>query len=228
MQLLTENFPDAAKGRALVVFEGENSATLASHHDAVETVLRDVSALEHVASVSDPFAAGTVSDDGRIGYAELELDVPEREMGKPAFTVLSDAVSGMSADGVRVELGGDAVFLNAEDNSSGHVAVGLLVALLVLLVVFGTLVAAVVPIGLSLIAVGTGIGAISVLAHTIDVSVSAVRSPVSSGWASASTMPCSSSPAIERIGRRAATIAARSATRWARPAPRSCSLAAQW
>jgi RND superfamily putative drug exporter len=174
MQLLTENFPDAAKGRALVVFEGENSATLASHHDAVETVLRDVSALEHVASVSDPFAAGTVSDDGRIGYAELELDVPEREMGKPAFTVLSDAVSGMSADGVRVELGGDAVFLNAEDNSSGHVAVGLLVALLVLLVVFGTLVAAVVPIGLSLIAVGTGIGAISVLAHTIDVSVSAV------------------------------------------------------
>ena len=60
----------------------------------VESVLSDVAGLEHVESVTDPFTAGTVSADGRIGYAELTLDVPEREMGKPAFTVLSDAVSG--------------------------------------------------------------------------------------------------------------------------------------
>ena len=42
--------------------------------------------------------------------------------------------------------------------------IGLLVALLVLLVVFGTLVAAVVPIGLALVAVGAGIGGITLLA----------------------------------------------------------------
>ena len=50
--------------------------------------------------------------------------------------------------GLRVELGGDAVFLNAEDKTSSHTGIGLLVALLVLLVVFGTVVAAVIPIGL--------------------------------------------------------------------------------
>src|SRR4029079_1321426 len=114
------------------------------------------------------------SDDGRIAYAELTLDVPERDMGKPAFTVLSDAVSGMHASDLRVELGGDAVFLNAEDNSSGHVGIGLLVALLVLLVVFGTLVAAVIPIGLSIVSVGAGIGGITLMAGAMDVSVSAV------------------------------------------------------
>ena len=111
-------------------------------------MIDEVSTAEHVESVADPFAAGTISADGRIGYAELTLDVPEREMGKPAFAVLSEAVSGIEAPGLRVELGGDAVFLNAADESSAHMGIGLLVALLVLLVVFGTLVAAVVPIGL--------------------------------------------------------------------------------
>ena len=174
MELVTQNFPEAAQGKALVVFQAEDGTTLRADRAGVAAVLDDVAGLDHVASVSDPFRAGTVSDDGRIAFAELTLDVPERDMGKPAFTVLSDAVSGMHASGLRVELGGDAVFLNAEDNSSGHVGIGLLVALLVLLVVFGTLVAAVLPIGLSLVAVGGAIGGITVLAGAMDVSVSAV------------------------------------------------------
>ena len=52
-------------------------------------------------------------------------------MGKPGFAVLSEAVSGIEAPGLRVELGGDAVFLNAPGETSSHTAVGLLVALLV-------------------------------------------------------------------------------------------------
>jgi putative drug exporter of the RND superfamily len=174
MELLNENFPDAAKGKALVVFAAEEGTNLESHRADVEAVLSDVAGLEHVESVADPFAAGTVSKDGRIAFAELTLDVPEREMGKPAFTVLSDAVSGTDVSGLRVELGGDAVFLNAEDESNGHMGIGLLVALLVLLVVFGTLVAAIIPIGLSIVAVGAGVGGITLLASAMDVSVSAI------------------------------------------------------
>ncbi|MCW2766293.1 MAG: MmpL domain protein [Nocardioides sp.] len=173
MELLDENFPDAAKGTALVVFETQDG-TLDDQRGRVADVLSDVDALDHVASVADPFEAGTISEDGRIGYAVLTLDIPEREMGKPAFTVLSNAVSGTDVAGLRVELGGDAVFLNAEDSSSGHVGIGLLVALLVLLVVFGTLVSAVIPIGLSIVAVGAGIGGITLMAAAMEVSVSAV------------------------------------------------------
>ena len=66
------------------------------------------------------------------------------------------------------------MFLNAEDSSTGHVGIGLLVALLVLLVVFGTVVAAVLPIGLALVAVGAGIGGITLMAAFMDVSVSAI------------------------------------------------------
>jgi putative drug exporter of the RND superfamily len=173
VQLLDESFPDAAKGNALIVFEAKDGK-LVDQRLHVAEVISDVDGLDHVASVADPFEAGTISEDGRIGYAVLTLDVPEREMGKPAFTVLSDAVSSTNIAGLRVELGGDAVFLNAEDSTSGHVGIGLLVALLVLLVVFGTLVSAVIPIALSLVAVGAGIGGVTLLASTMDVSVSAI------------------------------------------------------
>jgi RND superfamily putative drug exporter len=173
LDLLDEGFPEAAKGTVLVVLAAEDGETLESHRQDVDAVLADVATLDHVASVSDPFAAGTVSEDGRIGYAEMTLDAPQREIGKPAFTELSKAVSGVEVPGLQVELGGDAVFLNAEDDT-GHAGIGLLVALLVLVVVFGTIVAALVPIGLSVVAVGAGIGAVTLLAGTMDVSASAI------------------------------------------------------
>ena len=174
LDLLNDNFPEAAKGKAVVVFEAEDGTTIGKKRAEVTAVLDQVTGLAHVASVIDPYRAGTISADGRIAYAELTLDVPEREMGKPAFTVLSNGVSSLGGADLRVELGGDAVFLNSEDSTSGHVGIGLLVALIVLLVVFGTAVAAVLPIGLSLVAVGAGIGAITLLANPMTVSVSAI------------------------------------------------------
>ena len=173
-QLLEKSFPEAAQGQALVVLASEDGATLAGSRPAIEAALAEIAGAEHVASVADPFAAGTISQDGRIGYAVLTLDAPQADLGKPAFTVLSDAVTGTAVPGVQVELGGDSVFLNAEEESGGHTGIGLLVALLVLLVVFGTLVAAILPIGLALVSVGTGIGGVMLLAGAMDVSVSAI------------------------------------------------------
>jgi RND superfamily putative drug exporter len=174
MELLTKNFPDAAKGTALVVLEAQDGTTIDDNRADVTAVLDDVAVLDHVASVADPYRTGTISDDGRIAYATVTFDVPEREMGKPAFAELSSAVAGMEAADVRVELGGDAVFLNSEEESSGHVGIGMLVALVVLLVVFGTVVAAILPIGMALASVGVAIGGITLMAGTMDVSVSAI------------------------------------------------------
>jgi RND superfamily putative drug exporter len=174
LELLDQDFPEAAKGSAMVVLHADDGTTLDEHQGDIDQVLEEVSAFAHVESVAEPFAAGTISADGRIGFAVLTLDAPEREIGKPAFAVLSDAVSGMGAPGLQVELGGDAVFLNAGNENSPDMAIGLLVALVVLLVVFGTVVAAVVPIGLALVAVGAAIGGITLMASTMNVSVSAI------------------------------------------------------
>lgn len=173
-ELLEKKFPDAAKDKVLVVLAADQGETLAASKPTVEQMLGDIARHEHVGDLTNPFAAGTVSEDGRIGYAELTLDAPAPELGVGFFTSLSESVTGAATPGVQAELGGDLVFINAEDETSGTELVGIVVALIVLLVAFGTAVAALVPIGLALVAVGTGIAGITVLAGSMDVSTSAL------------------------------------------------------
>ncbi len=173
LELLEDDFPEAAKASAMVVFAAQDGETLQAHRADVADVIAEVATLERVQSVADPFAAGTISEDGRIGYAVLTFDAPARDLEKPEVTVISEAVAAVEVDGMQVELGGDTVFLKAEDDT-GHMAIGLLVALLILVVVFGTLVSAVIPIGLAMVAVGAGIGSITLLAGAMDVSASAI------------------------------------------------------
>jgi putative drug exporter of the RND superfamily len=174
MQLLEDKFPEATKAEALVVFAADDGKTLQSQRQAVGAVLDDVTAADHVVDVADPFTSGTISDDGRIGYATLTMDATPAELGKGSFVPLTELVDTSNTPDLRVELGGGAVFLDAPDESSPFEGVGILIALLVLLVAFGTVVAALVPIGLALVAVGAGIGGILLLASAMDVSPSAI------------------------------------------------------
>ena len=174
LRLLEDKFPEATRASALVVFAVDDGETLQDQQQAVDAVLTDVAGADHVVAVADPFASGTISGDGRIGYATLTLDETPAELGKGGFVPLTELVDASNTADLRVELGGDAVFLDAPDETSPLEGVGILIALLVLLVAFGTVVAALVPIGLALVAVGAGIGGIFVLAGVMDVSPSAI------------------------------------------------------
>ncbi len=175
LQLLEDKFPEATRASALVVFAvDDGGGTLQDQQQAVDTVLADVATADHVVAVADPFASGTISEDGRTGYATLTFDETPAELGKGSFVPLTDLVEASSTADLRVELGGDAVFLDAPDETSPFEGVGILIALLVLLVAFGTVVAALVPIGLALVAVAVGMGGILLLAGAMDVSPSAI------------------------------------------------------
>src|ERR671910_718158 len=109
-----------------------------------------------------PEAAGTVSPDGRVGFAEIAFDRPATELGPAPLTAVADAIAPARAAGVAAELGGDAAFINAETETSGAEAAGLLAALVVLVVAFGTIGAALLPIALTVVAMAalvlTGLG----------------------------------------------------------------------
>src|SRR5829696_1798989 len=155
--LLEERFPAVAGGSGVAVFAVDDAEQLADHRPQVEAALAQVARVEHVAAVTDPFATDRVSADGRVGYAEISLDVPSTELGRPAGAEISDALQPARDGGVQAEFGGDAAFLNAEKKSSPAEAAGLLAALVVLVVAFGTIVAALVPIVLALVGLGVGI-----------------------------------------------------------------------
>src|ERR687898_2912021 len=71
MVLLQERFPEAAGGSALAVFAAPEGQRLEGHRPAVDAALARIAGVEHVATVADPFTAGTVSPDGRVRFAEI-------------------------------------------------------------------------------------------------------------------------------------------------------------
>ena len=172
-ELLEQRFPAAAGGTAVAVFAADDGELLESSRGEVEGALARLADVDHVASVSDPFATGRISPDGRIAFADVTTDVPTPELGAAWIEALVAAVEPTRSSGLTVELGGEAVFLNAEPEPSGAEAAGVLAALVVLVVAFGTVVAALVPIVLALVAVGVGLAAVAVLAAVLDVSTAA-------------------------------------------------------
>ncbi|HEX7188225.1 MAG TPA: MMPL family transporter, partial [Actinomycetes bacterium] len=173
IELLEERFPEQAGGTAVAVFAAPDGKQLDGSRAAIASALSQVADIEHVASVSDPFVTNRISSDGRVGYAEITLDVPSTEFGRDTAATLVDALEPARADGLTAEFGGDAAFLNAEEESSGAEVVGIVAALVVLLVAFGTVVAALVPIVLALVAVGVGFSGIVLLAGGLTVSTAA-------------------------------------------------------
>jgi putative drug exporter of the RND superfamily len=171
--LLEERFPEAAGGSAMAVFAAPQGERLERHRSVVDAAVARIASVEHVVAAADPFTAGTVSPNGRIGFAVITFDRPSTELGPAPLVALADAIAPARAAGVAAELGGDAAFINAETETSGAEAAGLLAALVVLVVAFGTIVAALVPIALTLVAVAAGLGGITLLASAMDVSSTA-------------------------------------------------------
>ncbi|NGN66905.1 MMPL family transporter [Streptomyces sp. A7024] len=173
MDLLEERFPEASGGTAMAVFAAPEGERVQRHRPAIEAAVDRIAGVKGVAATTDPFRAGTVSRDGRIGYAEVTFAVPTMEVSPEQIEALDEAISAVRDDGVAAELGGDAVFITAETPTSGTEAAGLLAALVILVIAFGTLAAALVPIALALVTVAAGLGGITLLGHAMDISTAA-------------------------------------------------------
>ncbi len=119
-------------------------------------------------SVDNPFSEDTVSDDGRIAYAEAQFDRVIYDKDRGAVVDVENAVRATVAPaGVTVEFNGDAEFPPIEQGTQE--LLGLMAALLVLLVVFRTFVAAAMPIALALTAVATAFFLLFILAGLTDI-----------------------------------------------------------
>src|SRR5215218_3432509 len=119
-------------------------------------------------SVGNPFADRTFSDDGRIAYAEAQFDRVIYDKDRDAVLAVEDDVrSHVEAAGVTVEFNGDAEFPPIEQGTQE--LLGLLAALLVLLVVFRTFVAAAMPIALAISALISAFLLLFILAGVTDI-----------------------------------------------------------
>ncbi len=121
-----------------------------------------------IESVGDPFSPDTFSDDGRIAYAEAQFSETIEDEDRARVVAVEDALrEAVAPVGVTVEYNGEAEFPPIEQGTQE--LLGLLAALVVLLVVFRTFVAATIPIALAITAVLCAFLLLFILAGLTDI-----------------------------------------------------------
>ncbi|HEX6725416.1 MAG TPA: MMPL family transporter [Gaiella sp.] len=119
-------------------------------------------------SVGDPFSETTFSQNGRIAYSEAQFDQTIEDTDRDGVVAVQDAVrEALEPVGVTVEYNGEAEFPPIEQGVSE--LLGILAALIVLLIVFRTFVAAVIPIMLAIVALATAFLLLFILAGLTDI-----------------------------------------------------------
>jgi RND superfamily putative drug exporter len=119
-------------------------------------------------SVGDPFSDATFSDSGRIAYSEAQFDRVIYDKDRDSVVNVEDTVrDALAPVGVTVEYNGEAEFPPIEQGTSE--LLGLLAALIVLLIVFRTFVAAFIPIMLAIAALATAFLLLFILAGLTDI-----------------------------------------------------------
>ncbi|MBS1887980.1 MAG: MMPL family transporter [Actinobacteria bacterium] len=109
-----------------------------------------------------------VSGDGKIATTTLPLNVPGWEVDKKQGEQLIAAAEANSGGGLEIKLGGEPILI-AQGETSPE-GIGFLAAAIVLLIAFGSLVAAGLPLVVALFGIGISSGGlILLLANVIDV-----------------------------------------------------------
>jgi membrane protein YdfJ len=170
--LLDKKFPGAGGGSERVVFAAPAGETLkqSDNKAAVEASLAEAKKAPGVSTVIDPYSAHTITQDGRIAYADVIYPVPADELDQSARDRLADTAQPARDAGVQVEWGGQVV---KETTKSSSESIGMMVGFLVLAITLASLLAAGLPLITAAIGVITGITALTALSGVVDVSSTA-------------------------------------------------------
>jgi RND superfamily putative drug exporter len=170
--LLKSRFPAQAGDADQVVFHAlTGKITDASARASIDSTLARISHLPHVTAVVSPYSVGqrAISTDGTIAFATVSFDRRANALSKASVDrVISTAESARSAS-LQVELGGQAIEQAQQASLGFATVVGILAAIVILLVSFGSFSAMGLPIVTALLGLGAGIGVITLASHVIDM-----------------------------------------------------------
>ncbi|CAM5482305.1 membrane protein [Streptomyces spiroverticillatus] len=170
--LLREKFPaagtDGAGARVVIRAPQGQKITDPATKPGVDALVADLSRATGVTAASDPYKLKTISEDGTTAYSVATYRATALELKDAEHNALTRALDKARSKGLTVEAGGDAIKVDAA--MGGAEGIGILVSAVVLLITFGSLIAAGMPLLTAVIGVGVGIGGIAALGSTLGLS----------------------------------------------------------
>jgi putative drug exporter of the RND superfamily len=159
-----ERFGGYSGQEIYVVWRNERGARSPAAVRRLNAFFAEAERVDHVAAHT-PIR---VSENGKIGSTTLPLTVPGWEVPKEDGERLIAAAEANDGGGLEIKLGGDPIY--QAQGSTPPEGIGFLAAAIVLLIAFGSIVAAGLPLAIALIGLGISSGGLIVLlANVIDV-----------------------------------------------------------
>lgn len=169
LDILEADFPQQSGGAASVVLRARTGTLRApGPAAAVDATVDALKALPQ-----QPQVAVVPSTDGTTAIANIQYAQPVPALGVEGFDDLRGATGAARAAGLEVAFGGALVDYAEAPRSSASDLVGLLVAIVILVFAFGSLLAAGLPLVTALLGLAVGISGILLLASVTDVGTAA-------------------------------------------------------
>jgi RND superfamily putative drug exporter len=170
---LQRDFPQRAGDEDQIVFAAsDGSITSAATRARIASTLAEVTHLPHVVSVVSPYSsagAHQISSDGTVAFATVTFDEQARSLPAAAIDKVISTAQAARNGSLQVALGGQAIE-HAEKPSLGSATlVGLLAAMIILLITFGSFIAMGLPIVTALLGLGVGISLAGLGSHVVQI-----------------------------------------------------------
>ncbi|MDP9224299.1 MAG: MMPL family transporter [Actinomycetota bacterium] len=170
--LLRNRFPQRAGDTADIAFKAQAGITDPSVRKRMQGFLRQIERFHHVDAVSSPYAPGgerQISPDGHIGLARIQFNVTGEKVPIAEIKSMEALAAKDGGNDLTIDLGGSVVTFAEFQTPGGAEVVGLLAAVLILLVTFGSVLAMGLPLIIALFGIGIGLAIVTLSAHFLTV-----------------------------------------------------------
>jgi putative drug exporter of the RND superfamily len=162
--LLDERFPERSGDAIYLVAHADDGVTSSESAATADALEAELSSFEHVVAIEP----SGVSPDGRTAITTVQLDQRSEQLELAQLSEMVHTITDASTDAVTFEAGGFPVQL-AEGSEASSEGIGMIAALLILLVAFGSVVAAGLPLAVAVPGLGVGLGLVPVLNNLLEV-----------------------------------------------------------
>jgi RND superfamily putative drug exporter len=170
---LAKSFPDQANGTSPIVLHAHSGKlTEPKYTTSINEAAADVAKDSNVASVLNPLTpqgASALSKDQTTGYLSVTLAVPPGELSTEEVQKIIDAADPAKRAGLEVETGGQLGQKVSKPSTESSELIGIIAAMVILTLAFGTIVSMLLPILNALVALLTSLAIIRLLGHVTTV-----------------------------------------------------------
>lgn len=165
-----ELFPDAGKGSGRVVIAAPAGKTINDYQTQIDEAAAKIRKVKDVVAVITPFYnPSALSKDKTIGYMQVQLKGENGSINESTLVEVEKTVDETRKNGLTVEMGGDLINKAPGEILGLGEIIGVVLALLVLVMTLGSLIAAGMPVLTAVIAVGVSMAGLFSLSHLITI-----------------------------------------------------------